>query len=725
MADKTVAVTLKIKTDTASTEAAKKAAAGVGDAAKKSADAAAASMKRLSTQMTQLAEASEKFSSIGAAVAGIGAAITGPLLLAANSYVQSAGRAEAQSRRWLTAQERLAKAGQDVGRVVAQEALPYLEKAADLAEKAARFAEEHPEAIKAALEIGTVVAGLGAAMVTVGQLAGTAARIGQLYATVAGAKAAGAAGAGAAAAGAGAVGTAAAIGGTVVGGLGAGFLGYEALAKTGLGQSLGMESGTAGKALSLVAYGLGSLVGKGDEAFRAVGEWTGQLEKTADAAREAASVTGPTSLQDLVGEATWKTAITAYEDFQKDNTAATQQYEQFRADLIERYGQQRAAAEKQYEQRRTDIVTDFAQQQARALRDFRQSQQQAATEFSRNQAQAAAAFARSQAQADSDYYAQRALAARDFGIEAARMEEDHQREMRRRQQDYLNQVSDAQIDRDATAIYQATRSYDQDRARAEEDYQTEAGRRSADYARQIADQEAAFQQQRAQRAAEFARQQAEAQAQYEEQRQQRLADFALQQSDARADQAQRLSDLDTAYQEQTAQTDAQQQEELADEYTQYEDEKSLRETAFNEQLTALDAALTGQETVAKQKYAAMEADFTSYLNRLQSSIPKTVPSTAYGQPGSSSGRTTRRGGRAAGGYADYGAYTLGEAGREFVLNAGTTRALEGAYGPLSQQTFNSQPLSIQASFTGMGANDRQWFEARLGQFAQELQRAIA
>jgi SWI/SNF chromatin-remodeling complex subunit SWI1 len=712
MADKTVEVTLKVKTDTASTQAAAQAVAGVGDAAKKSADKAAVSIKQLNDRMNSLAETGEKLSSIGGAVAGIGAVISGPLLLAANSYIQATGRAEAQSRRWLSTQERIGKAGQDVGRVVVQQVLPYLEKAADLAEKAARFAEQHPEAIAAALKIGTVLAGLGAALVTVGQIAATAANIGKLYAAAATAKAAGAAGA----AGAGVAGGAALAAGGVLAVGGAAAYGVMRAGEEITGRKFGV---TVTQTASLVSYGLGSLIGKGEEFAKftyGVGEKLGLTGKQATEAAQSVDALN-TSLADMVGDATWKSALAGYEQFQKENTAATAQYEQFRADLIDRYGQRRAQAEQQYEQQRTAIVTDFAQQQARALQDFRQGQARAATDFSRNQAQAAAAFARAQAQADSDYYAQRALNARNFGLEAARMEADHQRDMRRMQQDYLNQVADAEIDRDATALYQATRSYDQQRTQAEEDYQTEAQRRNADYAQSVADQEAAFQQQRAQRAEEFSRQQAEAQAHYAEQRDQQLADFAQEQADARNQQAERLAELDAAYQEEKAQTDIQQQEELAAEYAHYEAEKVLRSTKFQEQLTALDAALTGQQATAQAKYAAMEADFTAYLNRLQTSIPKTTPTSAR--------TATRRGGRAAGGYADYGAYTLGEAGREFVLNADTTRQLEGAYGgALTQQTFNSQPVSIQASFTGMGANDRQWFEARLGQFAAQLQGAL-
>jgi len=43
--------------------------------------------------------------------------------------------------------------------------------------------------------------------------------------------------------------------------------------------------------------------------------------------------------------------------------------------------------------------------------------------------------------------------------------------------------------------------------------------------------------------------------------------------------------------------------------------------------------------------------------------------------------------RASGGYVDSGLYAMGERGREFVLNADTTRLLEARYGRLDQDTF--------------------------------------
>lgn len=713
---KTVDVTLRFKTDKSSADAAKRAAAGVGEAARREADKASASVENLTKKMQRLGESAERMQNIGATLAGIGASITGPLLMAAQSYAQTAGRAEAQSRRWLVAQERIAKAGQDVGRVVVQQALPYLEKAADLAEKAARFAEQHPEVIDAALKIGTVVTGLGAALMTAGTIAKTIANVGMLYGQIAPALTGGALAKAAPALG---------MGGSVLGGLGLGFAGHEALAKTELGQSLGMKEGTAGKALSLVAYGLGSLVGKGDEAFKAVAEWTGQLEKTTDVANQATSAMGATSLQDLVGPATWKAAVDSYQQFEKANTEASQQYEKQRLSLTEQYGKQRADAEKNYEKQRADIIEDFARSQARVLRDFNRSQEQEADSFTKDQVKASADFARSQAQADEAYYKSRAEASRQYGVEVQRAEEDHQRQMKRMQDDYLSQVSDAEIDRDATALLQAMRSYNKQRQQTEEDYQVETRRRNEDYAQSISDQDAAYQEQRDQRLKDFRLQQQEAQEQYDEQRAQRLADFEQQRKDAEEDQAQRLADMDADYQERRAQMETQQQQDLADLQTQYNSENALRQTAFNEQLTALDAALTGQQTTAQAAYAQMEADFQKYLDTLKSQV-RAVPASAAAKDtskGSNNKYKKNWDARATGGYAPYGDYTLGEGGREFVLNAPTTQRLEGALGSLSQSKLASLGgvnFTIAPTFSGVSSGDQGWIRQELAQLAGQI-----
>jgi hypothetical protein len=746
------------------------------EAAAKTAQAHAAAVAEISSRWRDTADVMNDTSEI---IAGVGAGLTAALAGSTAAYVQALGRSEAVSRQWLTATERIQDSYQRVGRVTTTLVLPVLEQAADLAERAAQFAEQHPGAVQAVGTLGAILTAVGAlgvigarglrlvmdarqlaAEVAAAKLQNDAAdkqlaaagiqsksilaRAGALATTslIPGAKAAAqgtlaarmAMATGAAAPTAFGVPLTAAGGVTgasllaavsplsILGGLGAGFLGHSALAKTQVGQNLGMKEDTSGQALSILAYGLGSLVGKGDEAFQAVGRWTGVLEKTTDAATETANAMteANNSLAAQVGKETWAAAVDAYSQFEDANLQAFRDYEAQRQAAIDEFGAQRVAAEQRYESQRAAMIESFTTTQAAAIRSFQAEMARAAQDFSKSQAEQLAAFARQQAQAEADYYASRAAQAQAYSIQAQRAEQDHQRDMARMREDYLMNVQDAALNRDAIALRNLQRSHEVEQRRAEADYQTQAGRAGEDYAQSIAAQEAAYQAQRALREQEFARQQAEQVAQYEQLQAERQAAFEQEQQENALANAAALQDLETQHQDEQTALDTAQDATMAALSDQYHSERETRSQAFHDQLTLLDAALTGQQTLAKERYAAMEKDFAAYLERLQAQI--------YTSGTGSSGRTSTRGARAGGGYADYGQYTLGEGGREFVLNASTTRRLEQTSGGYLTQNsvFNhGGGVRINANFTGMGSNDRAWFETRLNEFSQELATVLA
>lgn len=112
--------------------------------------------------MNGLREQAEKLQSVGMAIGAPSAAVLGGLTLAAKKYVDSQKDTEKVSKRILELQKQGEEITIRIGRIVASEALPFLEKAAQLAEKVAAFAEKHPEIIAAALKIsaaGVVVGG--------------------------------------------------------------------------------------------------------------------------------------------------------------------------------------------------------------------------------------------------------------------------------------------------------------------------------------------------------------------------------------------------------------------------------------------------------------------------------------------------------------------------------------------------------------------------------------
>ncbi len=123
-------------------------------------------------------------SSVGLQAAAAGAAIIAPLALAARAYIQQAGEAESTSRRWNTAMQDIQQSQIRVGRVVAQEILPLLEKAADLAEKIAQFVEDNPDVVKAALAVGGSLVVVGGLVSAVGQIGLFIGGIGQIAAAL-------------------------------------------------------------------------------------------------------------------------------------------------------------------------------------------------------------------------------------------------------------------------------------------------------------------------------------------------------------------------------------------------------------------------------------------------------------------------------------------------------------------------------------------------------------
>jgi hypothetical protein len=129
--------------------------------------------QELQSEFNQLNETGERLGRISTVLSVAGAGLVGGILLAAKSHVdqlEETGEAGTQAvEDWLEATERLKASQRSFGRVALQAALPLLERAAVLAEKAASFIEKNPEIVQAALNTGLVVATLGAVGTAVSQ----------------------------------------------------------------------------------------------------------------------------------------------------------------------------------------------------------------------------------------------------------------------------------------------------------------------------------------------------------------------------------------------------------------------------------------------------------------------------------------------------------------------------------------------------------------------------
>lgn len=633
-----------------------------------------------------LHESGERLSSLGMRIGAVGAAIGGPLILAANQYIQRAGIAESASRRWLAATDRMARSQERVGRVVVEQAGPYLEKLADLAEKAARFAEQHPEAVKAALGIAGSAATLGGAVMAAGQVVNAIGTVGLLLSKlgIVGAAAGGAAkGAGGAAA-AGGFG----ILGPILGGLGIGYVGAKALGYQGgvvdaAKDLLKFPLQIVSSGVGLATAGLRNLGVISDDTAQSVGQVIAAIGNLGETSEEAAQQID----QPATGTAIPQAAIDTFAAYQRANTLAVQQYEQARNEIIRRYGEDRVSLEADHEQARNRIIDDFREQQNQAAQDFQRSQARLARAFDQRRGDQMRDFLRQQIEDEERYYQDRAERIANAGLESRRAEEDHQREMMRIREDYAIQQEDAIAARDAMAFLRNARDYEIRRRREEEDYATEAARRNEDTARTLADMEAAFAKQRAKRQEEFALQLADQQMQYEQQRADAEADYVQGRDRELQEHNERLAEMDAEHQERMDKLDFQKNQDLQKLNEKWDAERTARDDAFREQLFQLDQALNKEGETRQQYYERMEADYKAWLGRMAAATP----------PGGGIPRQQ-------GGYAAAGLYRLGESGREFVLNATATRNAEMLTGGLLSQ---DSVLAMLAAGRGAASNFNQ------------------
>jgi hypothetical protein len=121
----------------------------------------------------------EKLAQVGNKLALVGGAIVAPFALAMKKYVDATKETEPTSKKIVELSKRWEESQVRIGRVTAEILLPTLEKALDVVDKVAAFAEKNPGAIKAAV-------GIGGTLVVLGGLISTAASIVSTIATIQG-----------------------------------------------------------------------------------------------------------------------------------------------------------------------------------------------------------------------------------------------------------------------------------------------------------------------------------------------------------------------------------------------------------------------------------------------------------------------------------------------------------------------------------------------------------
>lgn len=322
-------------------------------------------------------------------------------------------------------------------------------------------------------------------------------------------------------------------------------------------------------------------------------------------------------------------ALQAANQLAKNLVALEEQYIRDREWTIQEYHKRRNRMEEDYQRSQRDILESFQRQRERMMRDFLRTQTEAETEYNKRRAE---------------------LAER-YGEEARRAEEEHQKRMARMREDYQIRQEEAVAARDAITFLRNAREYEINRRRAEEDAAEQRAERQRDYQRQLEDMQEAF----------------------AEQREARLAYFQQQQQDMQDDFNYRQARAAEYHALEMQRFDAEHRERLLEMEKQFNEEKEAERRAFRERLLEMEGFNKEFLALERQRNAEAKRLLEDTIMEMRRERAQATYRPVHG--------------RQHGGYATYGVYTLGERGREYVLNAQATRAAERLLGgPLSQDS---------------------------------------
>ncbi len=444
-------------------------------------------IKRQVKAFDDLEKTASRIRTVSIVISAAGTSILATGMGLAKGYVQAVQTNEAVSRQWLWATRELERAQLRLGRVFAQEMVPYMQKAAQFVDSITAFAEKHPEVVRGAIGVGTGLAVAGGTGLALSSALSLWNKVKPLFGGV---------GTAATAAGAAIAGSPLALALLLTAsGTGLGLGVNELLANTEFGKRIGLQK--ANVIATVGAYGLGRLFG-GEETGLAWAKFVGQL----------------TGAIENMGGASSKTA--------KEIDFTLEQLQIYYA-----YQRQEVIAQRQLRINLQRMQRDFQRQVRYEEEDFYRRRRYAIQDYQRQETYAL-----------QDYYRQRAIMVRDYGIEMARAEEDFQRSRRRAQEDFEFQMWDILRSGDALAWMRAQRQFNITQQRAEEDYRIAQQRRAEDFQRQLQDMETQFAIQRARRAEEF-----KIQLQREEE------EFQIRQKRAREQFATQLNDMMRNYNE--------------------------------------------------------------------------------------------------------------------------------------------------------------------------------
>jgi len=372
-------------------------------------------------------------------------------------------------------------------------------------------------------------------------------------------------------------------------------------------------------------------------------------------------------------------------------------------------------------------------------------------------------YTKKESRYEEDALAKRASLAEDYRTNELEEEEDFQRKLQRLELDHLTRMDALIRTRDARGllleVQEYTRStkeehedYGIERQRARQDlleaqteidekYALQKARRLEDYQEKLDELKENQALQKEERLADYEDRKAELEAEYELRKARRIEDYELKRAEAQEQYALQLEERREAL-----------TEELTELEEAWKEQLTALEDSEKEKLAALIGAETKQEEYLREHYATVLKDFKLFLKdyddvwqqftvtsleispavidrmRLLALATDSLPTTKNRETAYSDWEKYRLPpGMQEGGYAPSGIYTLGEAGREFVLSAPTTQAVERQLGaPLGQSSFGglggSEIVVNQSNWQFNGTfteGDREWFRAAAKEAAYE------
>lgn len=334
---------------------------------------------------------------------------------------------------------------------------------------------------------------------------------------------------------------------------------------------------------------------------------------------------------------------------------------------------ERKKIENAYKRAVVQLDVDTATERKKIVEREKEAVLKAESDIEDERSKTMSSFQSDLAEMEADYYASRAEAAADYGLDVARAEQDHQKEIRRMQEDSADRQRSAIRSRDALALLEEVRSYQRDRGRAEEDYRIEAARRSEDFARQLAEMEANFQKQQQERQRAYQEELATLQERLDDEKQM-LADQAEKEGEilenSRANQVRDLYEQKTGEEDTLNESYERQTNDLA---SNLRDQQIVANNAYDEAVAAAESRWESERQLRgiylPGELAELDAHYQARLVSLQAFMDQ---ANLIVRPRGGSYPERQSGGYSAG----RGLHMLGERGREFVMDAATTRRAE-------------------------------------------------